>query len=383
MRPSWHGGCTVSKFSIGSYHEGTVIEVYSERHEIELDPEYQRISDVWTTEKRQLLIDSMLNGFDIPKIYFHEFVPFKEKNSLRYRYAIIDGKQRLQTIWNFIDGRLPLADDFKYIGDDAVEAGGLTYAQLASLYPRIKNRFDGRILPIVTIRTDDIDMIEDMFSRLNEAVPLNAPEKRNALGGPMPREIRRVAEHTFFKKNVPFPDNRYRHRDMAAKFLFLEYSNGIASTKKVNLDSFVKNFKAWQSEGRDVASPNSVCALRNATQETMALLNSAFRKRDPLLRQVGMITLYYYLFRFMKLEKVDRMRREMFEAFDTARQVNRALVEKTNETHPDVDSQLLTFDRHSQTPNDAYALRDRLGIILGYLKEHNQVGYNETILRAG
>ena len=373
----------MSEFSIGPYYQGTVIVVYSERQQIELDPEYQRISDVWTTEKRQLLIDSMLNGFDIPKIYLHEFVPFKQKGAQRYRYAIIDGKQRLQTIWDFIDGRLPLAEDFKYLRDDTVEAGGLTYSQLANLYPHIKNRFDGTTLPIITIRTDDIDMIEDMFSRLNEAVPLNAPEKRNAFGGPMPKEIRKVAEHTFFKKNVPFPDNRYRHRDMAAKFLFLEFSDGITSTKKVDLDSFVRRFKAWRSEGLDLASPVAVSSLRGATEKTMVLLSKSFRQRDPLLRQVGMITLYYYLFRFMRLGKVGRLKREMFEGFDIARQNNRALVEQTSETHPDVNSQLLTFDRHSQTPNDAYALRDRLGIVLGYMREHNRVHYDETILRAG
>ena len=194
--------------------------VYSERKEIELEPEYQRISGIWTHEKRQLLIDSLVNGFDVPKLYFHEFVPPKQKGAKKYRYAIIDGKQRLQTIWDFIDGNLPLAEDFKYLRDDNVNAGGLDYPTLAKKYPQIKARLDATPLDIVTIRTNDIELIEDMFSRLNEAVPLNAPEKRGALGGPLPPVIKKVADHAFFRRHIPFQDARYRHRDLAAKSLY-------------------------------------------------------------------------------------------------------------------------------------------------------------------
>jgi len=48
-----------------------------------------------------------------------------------------------------------------------------------------------------------------MFSRLNEAVPLNAPEKHHASGGPMPQAIKAVSDHAFFKKHGPFEDRRF------------------------------------------------------------------------------------------------------------------------------------------------------------------------------
>ena len=51
----------------------TVLYIYSERDGLELDPAYQRLSDIWTLEKKQLLIDSIINGYDIPKFYFHRF----------------------------------------------------------------------------------------------------------------------------------------------------------------------------------------------------------------------------------------------------------------------------------------------------------------------
>ena len=50
-----------------------------------------------------------------------------------------------------------------------------------------------------SIETNENDLIEELFSRLNEAVPLNAPEKRNAFGGVVAKSIRDLAKHSFFK----------------------------------------------------------------------------------------------------------------------------------------------------------------------------------------
>ncbi len=371
----------MDEFSLGKYPQSSLLVVYSERHEIELDPEYQRISGIWTREKRQLLIDSLVNGFDVPKLYFHEFVPHKEKNGKKYRYAIIDGKQRLQTIWDFIDGKLPLAEDFKYVRDDTVKAQGLDYPSLAKKYPHIKARFDGTPIDIVTIRTDDIEQIEDMFSRLNEAVPLNAPEKRGALGGPMPAAIRKVAGHTFFSKHIPFPDARYRHRDLAAKCLYIEFSKNIPNTKKSYLDDFVKDFRKWQKEGDKKAAPSAVSSLVNEVEKTLALMNSVFAISDSLLRQVGMITVYYHLYRQVRLKNVAHVEREMFVRFERDREKNRELVEETGESNRQVNTELLEFDKHSQTPNDAYAIRIRLTILLRYLNKQFKIKYDRSVVQ--
>lgn len=51
--------------------------------------------------------------------------------------------------------------------------------------------------------------IEDMYSRLNEAVPLNAAEKRNTLGGIMANLIRKIADHDFFRNYVAFKNNKW------------------------------------------------------------------------------------------------------------------------------------------------------------------------------
>src|SRR5580704_5448332 len=142
MRRNSQGGPTMDEFSLGKYPQSSLLVVYSDRKEIELEPEYQRIGGIWTHEKRQLLIDSIINGFDVPKLYFHEFVPPKKIDGKKYRYAIIDGKQRVMTIWDFIEGNISLSEDFEYLRDNTIKAGGLGYAQLAEKYPQLKSRFD-------------------------------------------------------------------------------------------------------------------------------------------------------------------------------------------------------------------------------------------------
>ena len=213
--------------------QDSVIYVYGERNEIWTDPPYQRMSGIWPLEKRQLLIDSILNGFDIPKLYFHELSsPRKAKGTLQ-RHAIIDGKQRLESIWGFINGEFALSESFELFDQPRLKAAGLTYTELAETFPRLKSLFDATRLPIVVVETSDTELIEEMFSRLNEAVPLNAPEKRNAFGGAMPKAIRQVAKKGFFTKKLPYPNRRYRHFDLATKFLYIEDTDSIIDTKKV------------------------------------------------------------------------------------------------------------------------------------------------------
>ena len=359
-----------SEFRTHSYPKSSVFVVYADRAQIWTDPPYQRISGIWTLEKRQLLIDSILNDFDIPKMYLHEIVELKEVDGREYRYALVDGKQRLQAIWDFMDGKFPLDERFNYLHDDDVKAAGMDYSTLAANYPRLKNRFDASPLDIVTIVTDDIELIEDMFSRLNEAMPLNAPEKRNAFGGPLPPVIREVAGHKLFTTRLPFKDKRYRHRDLTCKFLYLAHRAAIVNTKKSDLDRFVGNFKTWRQAKETRGNAAAVKKVAAAAKSVLDLMVKTFKERDPLLRQVGMTTLLFQLFRLVLAGKVEPVRREMLWGFEQRREANRLLAEEESD---DVELDLIEFDKHSQTPNDMYAIKIRLRILLKYLKKEFKV----------
>ncbi len=344
----------MSQHSINKLLPNTVLYLYTERKSFDLNPVYQRQSDIWNIEKRQLLIDSIINGYDIPKLYFHKYPRPHRKGSHGYQYAIIDGKQRLESIWGFIDKNFALSEQSEYIRDSKVKLAGLTYTELGQKYPDLKIRFDSFPLDIITVETDDVELIEDMFSRLNEAVPLNAAEKRIALGGPMPSIIKSLAKHDFFVRNLPFWNRRYRHYDLAAKFLMISEKDKIVDTKKIYLDTFVIDWKKREKA--------QAYLVEKKAKKVLDSMTKIFTKADPILRSVGMITLYYHLFRISLTDMwVKEITRKKLIEFDEARNQNR---EKAEQNIASADYDLLEFDRYIQAPNDAYATELRLQIIL-------------------
>jgi len=344
----------MSLFEISDLHSASVWTLYRMKDRIQVDPEYQRQGEVWPPEKRQLLIDTLLNRFDIPKIYLHKFHKAKVIKGRSYDYAIVDGRQRLETMWSFIGGGFALASDFEYFSDIKVGAAGMTYQEIAQKYPDLKTDFDNYSLNVVTIQTDDIELIEEMFSRLNEAVPLTAAEKRNAWGGPVPGAIRNLSAESFFKKKLPFNNKRYRHYDLALKFLLAQKRDKVVDTKKVYLDQFVHD---WDKKPK-----TNVLPFLKSTKKTVSLMSSVFIDHDSLLRSVGMVSLYFHLFRLASKDGwLSSVTRSKLNSFEILRQKNRAIAE-TDLAKADYD--LIEFDRFNQTPNDSYALKLRLRILL-------------------
>lgn len=344
----------MSDFRLGTIPSSSILHMYSLRETIWFSPPYQRMSDVWPLEKRQLLIDSILNGYDIPKLYFHEFFPARLIDGKKFKYAIVDGKQRLETIFSFIEGRFALDPEMEFIADPEVRPGGLTYAELARKYPDLKTRFDGFGLPIISILTEDTELIEDMFSRLNEAVPLNAAEKRNAIGGPIPPKIRDICKHKFFTEKLPFSNLRYRHFDVATKFLYITQRGHLVDTKKIHLDDFVRVH-------RDHKTPEAVKELTCETIRTIDSMADVFVDADILLRSVGTTILYYFL--FLDASKngwIKTISRAEFETFDQLRLDNRTAAERDVSN---ANFNLLEYDRLTQSPNDAVALRFRYAVL--------------------
>lgn len=331
----------------------SVWALYRLRNRINSNPEYQRQSDIWTLEKQQLLIDTILNKFDVPKIYLHKYTRTETVDDNEFDYSIIDGKQRLHTIWDFIVGKFKLSEDFEYFSDLSVNAKGMTYQEISSKYPDIKADFDSFQLVTVEIQTDDNLMIEEMFSRLNEAVPLNAPEKRNAYGGPIPKLIREICGLSFFTDKIPYPDKRYRHYDLATKFLYIESNGKILDTKKVYLDKFVQNYAS--NQGQDLAFSEN-------TRKILGCMCHVFEDKDVMLRSTGMTMVYYYLFKQAVHQNwVETITRAALAEFDELRLKNRDIA-RSDISSADYD--LLEFDKYAQSPNDKYAMEIRLKILL-------------------
>lgn len=339
-----------------SLQHNTIQSIYSDWDTIVKDPPYQRNGDVWSLEKKQLLIDSIINRYDIPKLYFHQYER-KDARKTGKLYAVIDGRQRLETIVKFIENTFPLSDDFEYLEDASVNASGMNYSELAQKYPKIKSRFDSFSLPIVTVETDDLELIEDMFSRLNEAVPLNAAEKRRSIGGDMVKAIDDVAKHRFFIDKVKFSNKRYQHKEVAVRLLFIAHhqrEKKVVDTKKPFLDAFAASLKSGKV--------SYVRSLKDEVNNVLDGLTSVFVDKDQLLMSQSIVPIYMLVYSelFAKGD-VRKFSRTRLNKFNKNRIDNRGMAEISVE---DVDFELLEYDRLSQQgTNDASSIRERWRIL--------------------
>ena len=142
---------------------------------IEVDDEFQR-GLVWSSAQQALLIDSILRGFDVPKIFLRKLPDGSPR-----LFSVIDGKQRLTAIWRFLDDKVPLlkkADPFPEFGD----LGGMRWSEMPNA---AKDRLQFANLTVSKIEDATSDEIRELFLRLQEGEPLNAAEKRNAVAGPV------------------------------------------------------------------------------------------------------------------------------------------------------------------------------------------------------
>jgi hypothetical protein len=257
-------------------------------------------------------------------------------------------------------------------------AGGRTFKELTQAHPALAGRLMERNLDIVVIETSDIETIEELFSRLNEAVPLNAPEKRNAFGGAMPPIIRRLVQaHSFFTDRLPIENTRYRQYDLVTKFLFLTEKGEFAATKKRALDDFVKSYRGDTAAAikRKKIQADGVSRRTSAVLDLMAEI---FESQDELLTSVGLVTVYFMAFFFAASDAGLRAKltHEHLVAFDYARRQNRLVLRKQQAAiasgkqfkSGSVRQDLAIFDRLMQSPNDAQALEYRFRILRSFLE---------------
>src|SRR5712692_5680603 len=158
-------------------------KIYKRRDRYEI-PDWQR-EDVWDLGKKQLLIDTVLRGWKLPKFYFVKAADDE--------YEVLDGQQRLQAVYEFFSNELPLAHE------SAEEFGGPYYNDLPQ---RLSDAFDDFEIEYDEIEEASEQELKDFFQRLQAGLPLTSSEKLNAVHSKLRDFCRKTAEHTFFETKV-------------------------------------------------------------------------------------------------------------------------------------------------------------------------------------
>lgn len=265
-------------------------KLYRRRDKIDLNPWYQR-GRVWSRRRQQLLLDSILKGMDIPKLYFR----ILDDGS----YECIDGQQRLRAVFNFYENDLPLLD----------ESGGVASKFYKELDEKRQDLFDDYELDVVEIEEGTDAEISEMFQRLQMGVPLNAAEKLNAIGGNMRDFVNELAGHSFFSKTI-VKSSRGAHELICAQITAWEIL-GPHNIKFKDLEQFYKNHRTFNMRG---AEANWIRKVFNA-------LDVAFQVKTPEIRnRASVVSLFLLMSQLMKeyvISEKEQMVRDFFVDFQT------------------------------------------------------------------
>ncbi|WP_306522213.1 DUF262 domain-containing protein [Rheinheimera sp.] len=138
------------------------------RKDLFVNEEYQRAPRLWPSSARSYFIDTILNDYPFPKIFFNEMI---DRNSRRPRRELVDGQQRLLSIFDFVDDKFALGRNSKIYQ-------GLYFSQLEE---DLQTKFLSYTVSVDVIRGAQRAEILQMFRRMNAyTLPLNEAEKRHA-----------------------------------------------------------------------------------------------------------------------------------------------------------------------------------------------------------
>jgi hypothetical protein len=232
-------------------------KIYKRRDRYEI-PEWQR-QEVWGRSKRQNLIDSILKGWKLPKFYLLKTDDDPEQ------YEVVDGQQRLLTIFEFFDNGLGLPEA------SAAEFGGEFYRDLSD---RHSDAFDDFEIEIDVIEDASESEVRELFQRLQEGLPLTSSEKLNSIHSKLRNFVAKLSTHSFMATKTSVSDKRYGHFDVIAKAAAIEIDGLDAGVRYDDLRSVFESQAGFSSRSN----------VAKRLKAALDFLDSAFPTRSKILR---------------------------------------------------------------------------------------------------
>lgn len=252
--------------------------------EIDLQPDFQRASDIWGPLQKSRLIESILLGLPLPSFYFSE-------NPVSKKLAIIDGLQRICALRDFIlNKEAPLVlKNLQFLKDFE----GKTYADLGR--PEIR-RINALKITINTLRKNTPDKVKFIiFQRVNTAgVPLEAQEMRHALNqGEAARFIKELADLDLFKQatNYCVRSKRMQDRDFANRFIafyigYEEYNGELDMFLNDKMGVLNKMNAGEREKLKEAFEKSMDCCRRIFGEDAFRKRNRPSDRRKPISKSV-------------------------------------------------------------------------------------------------
>lgn len=204
----------------------TIGTIYQQlEKQVDLDPAFQR-RNVWSAIAKSKFIESLLLGIPIPQILL------SVKKGKKGSYIVLDGKQRLLTISEFIKGKTPDGKEFRLKGMRILkELEGMSWSDIKKDEDRKDQFWNETVRTTIIKNWSNQNVLYEIFYRLNSgSVKLSPMELRMALyPGEFLKWIISWSEtlgplHELLRKKRPDP--RMADVEIAVRFLAFELSEG-------------------------------------------------------------------------------------------------------------------------------------------------------------
>lgn len=256
-------------------------DLYSRRM-LELDPPYQRRS-VWNQEYKDYFVETILLHYPAPAVFLYEEI----SDEGHATYAVVDGKQRLNTIFEFVSNEFP-------VGEKCVvqRLRGQYFKDLSS---EDKKSFWTYQFSVEYLPTTDENTLNSIFDRINRHVAKLTPQElRHArFGGEFASTAEELSEHMEnllgrdFPKIATSSKRQMKDIELVSQLLLLT-EEGISSYSQDELDAaYSARDSAW--EGRQVVEQDFRSVVQILSGISNDLLNGVGKR---LRNQADFYSLY-------------------------------------------------------------------------------------------
>ena len=239
-----------------------------------IDPEWQR-SYIWDRRRASKLIESFLVDIPVPVIYL-------AKNEVT-KYEVIDGVQRLTSIFEFFDGKFKLTS-LELVPD----ANGRAFAELSDV---LQHKLEE-----TTLRTFELspntskNLLFIIFERLNTGgVALNEMEIRNCIfRGSLNSLIKRLTEVPEFVQCVSQTGMQRRMLDRALILRFFAFYERGYQKAQAGLKAYLNEFFHYYRNPQAAKLDELEKRFRMAMRASLTVFGDhAFRLRKHDRKKAG------------------------------------------------------------------------------------------------
>ncbi len=265
-------------------------------------PRFQR-GFVWKPTQASRLIESFLIGLPVPGIFV-----FVEGGGSQ-KQLVIDGQQRLRSVFGFFDGHLPDGKVFRLIGVDERWEG----KRYVDLEPSEKTTLLTSVLRVVNIEhlraeQDDYSVYQ-IFERLNTGGMLLTPQeiRNSSYHGPFNDMLVEMNKEQAWRDifGTPQSDARMRDVELIVRFLAL-YERS---------DSYIKPMKKFISDYMAIhqREPNTEDYRRIFRESTRQVVDSLGEKPFHIRRGLNVAVFDSVMVAFAKSSSIPPDIQERYE----------------------------------------------------------------------